>query len=197
MGEPFYITTAISYPNGPPHIGHAYEAIAADAIARFQRSQGRDVRFQTGTDEHGLKMAQAARAEGVEPRALADRMSLLFQDMCDALNVSYDRFIRTSQPHHYRASQAIWSAMEARGDLYLDRYEGWYSVRDEAYYDEGEVAEGEGGEKLSPQGTPVEWTVEESWFFRLSKYQQPLLEYYAAHPQFMQPDSRRNEVLRF
>ena len=197
MGEPFYITTAISYPNGPPHIGHAYEAIAADAIARFQRSQGRDVRFQTGTDEHGLKMAQAARAEGVEPRELADRMSLLFKEMCDALNVSYDRFIRTSQPDHYRASQAIWKAMEERGDLYLDRYEGWYSVRDEAYYEEEELTAAEDGSKLSPHGTPVEWTVEESWFFRLSKYQQPLLDLYAANPDFVRPESRRNEVVRF
>jgi methionyl-tRNA synthetase len=197
MGEPFYITTAISYPNGPPHIGHAYEAIAADVIARFQRSQGRDVRFQTGTDEHGLKMAQAARSEGLEPRALADKMSRLFQDMCDTLNVSYDRFIRTSQPDHYRASQAIWTAMEERGDLYLDRYEGWYSVRDEAYYEEEELTAGENGAKLSPQGTPVEWTVEESWFFRLSKYQQPLLDHYAANPDFIRPESRRNEVVRF
>ena len=197
MDEPFYITTAISYPNGRPHIGHAYEAIAADVIARFQRSQGRDVRFQTGTDEHGLKMAQAARTEGVEPRALADRMSLLFKEMCDTLNVSYDRFIRTSQPDHYRASQAIWQAMEERGDLYLDRYEGWYSVRDEAYYEPDELTSAEDGGKLSPQGTPVEWTVEESWFFRLSKYQQPLLDLYAAHPEFIQPESRRNEVVRF
>ena len=197
MSEPFYITTAISYPNGPPHIGHAYEAIAADVIARFQRSQGCDVRFQTGTDEHGLKMAQTARAEGIEPRALADRMSRLFREMCDTLNVSYDRFIRTSQPDHYRASQAIWKAMEERGDLYLDRYEGWYSVRDEAYYEEDELVPGEDGEKLSPQGTPVEWTVEESWFFRLSKYQQPLLDLYAAKPEFIQPESRRNEVVRF
>ncbi|WP_395624251.1 methionine--tRNA ligase [Sphingomonas daechungensis] len=194
---PFYITTAISYPNGPPHIGHAYEAIAADVIARFRRSQGCDVRFQTGTDEHGLKMAQAARAENIEPRALADRMSRLFQEMCDTLNVSYDRFIRTSQPDHYRASQAIWKAMEERGDLYLDRYEGWYSVRDEAYYEEDELIIGEGGEKLSPQGTPVEWTVEESWFFRLSKYQQPLLDLYASNPEFIQPDTRRNEIVRF
>ena len=197
MSEPFYITTAISYPNGPPHIGHAYEAIAADAIARFQRQQGRDVRFQTGTDEHGLKMAQAARAEGVEPRSFANKMSRLFRDMCDTLNVSYDRFILTSEPDHYRASQAIWKAMEERGDLYLGRYEGWYSVRDEAYYDESELTAGEGGEKLSPQGTPVEWTVEESWFFRLSKYQQPLLDLYAAKPEFIRPESRRNEVVRF
>jgi methionyl-tRNA synthetase len=197
MADPFYITTAISYPNGPPHIGHAYEAIAADAIARFQREQGRDVRFQTGTDEHGLKMAQAARGEGIEPRAFADKMSRLFQSMCDKLNVSYDRFIRTSEADHYRASQAIWTAMEQAGDLYLDRYEGWYSVRDEAYYEEDELITSEEGANLSPQGTPVEWTVEESWFFRLSKYQQPLLDHYAAHPEFIQPDSRRNEVVRF
>jgi methionyl-tRNA synthetase len=197
MAEPFYITTAISYPNGPPHIGHAYEAIAADAIARFQRARGREVRFQTGTDEHGLKMAQAARGEGVEPRAFADKMSRLFQEMCDALNVSYDRFMRTSEAEHYRASQAIWTAMEERGDLYLDRYEGWYSVRDEAYYEEDELTAAEDGSKLSPQGTPVEWTVEESWFFRLSKYQQPLLDLYAANPDFIRPESRRNEVVRF
>jgi methionyl-tRNA synthetase len=197
MAEPFYITTAISYPNGPPHIGHAYEAIAADVIARFERQRGRDVRFQTGTDEHGLKMAQAARAEGVEPRTFADKMSRLFQGMCDALNISHDRFIRTSEPDHYHASQAIWKAMEETGDLYLGRYEGWYSVRDEAYYDESELVAGEGGDKLSPQGTPVEWTVEESWFFRLSKYQQPLLELYAANPDFIRPESRRNEIVRF
>jgi len=197
MSEPFYITTAISYPNGPPHIGHAYEAIAADAIARFQRQQGRDVRFQTGTDEHGLKMAQAARGEGVEPRAFSNKMSLLFKGMCDTLNISYDRFIQTSEPDHYRASQAIWKAMEERGDLYLGRYEGWYSVRDEAYYDESELIAGDGGEQLSPQGTPVEWTVEESWFFRLSAYQQKLLDHYAANPDFIRPESRRNEVVRF
>lgn len=197
MGEPFYITTAISYPNGPPHIGHAYEAIAADTIARFHRARGRDVRFQTGTDEHGLKMAQAARGEGIEPRAFSDKMSCLFRDMCDTLMISYDRFIRTSQEDHYRASQAIWRAMEERGDLYLDRYEGWYSVRDEAYYEADEITSAEDGSKLSPNGTPVEWTVEESWFFRLSNYQEPLLELYRANPDFIRPESRRNEVVRF
>ena len=196
MSEPFYITTAIHYPNGRPHIGHAYEMIAADAIARFQRQAGRDVRFQTGTDEHGLKMVKTARERGVEVRALADEMSGYFSEMADALNISHDRFIRTVEPAHYAASQALWKAMEAAGDLYLDRYEGWYSVRDEAFYEEKELTQGEGG-KLSPQGTPVEWTVEETWFFRLSKYQQPLLDFYAANPDFIRPDSRRNEVLRF
>ena len=194
--NPFDITTAISYPNGRPHIGHAYEAIAADVIARFQRLTGRRVRFQTGTDEHGLKMARKAEEQGRTPRDLADEMSAYFREMCDALNVSYDRFIRTSEPDHYRASQAIWQAMEAAGDLYLDRYEGWYSVRDEAYYDESELALGEGGAKLSPQGTPVEWTVEESWFFRLSKYQDQLLELLKS-PGFLEPASRRNEMNAF
>ncbi|MGN5374060.1 methionine--tRNA ligase [Sphingomonas hankookensis] len=197
MSEPFYITTAIHYPNGRPHIGHAYEMIAADAVARFQRQAGRDVFFQTGTDEHGLKMVKTARDRGVEVRALADEMSGYFRDMAGALNISCDRFIRTVEPQHYAASQAIWAAMRDAGDLYLDRYEGWYSVRDEAFYEEKELTEGEGGVRLSPQGTPVEWTAEETWFFRLSKYQQPLLDFYAAHPDFIQPESRRNEVLRF
>ena len=197
MSDPFYLTTAISYPNGPPHIGHAYEAIAADAIARFQRAQGRDVKLVTGTDEHGLKMVQTARGQNRDTLEFADEMSGYFRDMCARLNISYDDFVRTSEPRHHEASVAIWKAMEAAGDLYLDRYEGWYSVRDEAFYEESELVAGEGGEKVSPQGTPVEWTSEETWFFRLSKYQQPLLEYYAAHPEFIQPDSRRNEVLRF
>lgn len=197
MGEPFYITTAINYPNGCPHIGHAYEAIAADAIARAHRMMGRDVRFQTGTDEHGLKMVQAARDRGIETRALADEMSNYFRTMADKLNVSYDRFIRTADADHFAASVAIWKAMAAAGDLYLDRYEGWYSVRDEAFYDEHELTTGEGGAKVSPQGTPVEWTAEESWFFRLSRYQQPLLDHYTAHPEFIRPESRRNEILRF
>ncbi len=197
MAEPYYITTAIHYPNGRPHIGHAYEMIAADAIARFQRQAGRDVRFQTGTDEHGLKMAQTARARGIDVRAFADEMSAHFSGMADTLNISYDRFIRTVEPAHYAASQAIWQAMRDKGDLYLDRYEGWYSVRDEAFYDEKELVDGEGGQRLSPQGTPVEWTAEETWFFRLSKYQQPLLDLYAANPDFIRPEARRNEVMRF
>jgi methionyl-tRNA synthetase len=197
MPDPFYITTAIAYPNGKPHIGHAYEAIAADVIARFQRQMGRDVRFQTGTDEHGLKMAQKARELGVTPQELCDEMSQYFIDMCAKLNVEYDVFQRTTAPDHHAASQELWRRMEANDDLYLSRYEGWYSIRDEAYYDASELSDGEGGSKLSPQGTPVEWTVEESWFFRLSKYQEPLLKLFADHPEFLQPDSRRNEVIKF
>ncbi|KPH63025.1 methionine--tRNA ligase [Novosphingobium sp. ST904] len=196
MGEPYYITTAISYPNGKPHIGHAYEAIAADVIARFKKAEGFDVRFQTGTDEHGLKMAQKARDLDTTPADLATEMSGHFREMCDVLNVGYDVFIRTTEPRHHAATQELWRRMEANGDLYLDRYEGWYSVRDEAYYDEGELVAGEGGEKLSPQGTPVEWTVEESWFFRLSKYQDKLLELYNS-TDFIRPETRKNEILRF
>ena len=194
--EPFYITTAISYPNGKPHIGHAYEAIAADAIARFQRLLGREVRFQTGTDEHGLKMVQTARDKGVDVADLAREMSDQFQAMCDKLNISYDHFQRTTDPAHHKASVAIWEAMKANDDLYLDRYEGWYSVRDEAFFEEKELVDGDGG-KLSPQGTPVEWTVEESWFFKLSNYQDRLLKHYADNPDFIRPESRRNEIVRF
>lgn len=201
MSQPYYFTTAISYPNGPPHIGHAYEAIATDAIVRFHRASGHDVRFQTGTDEHGLKMAQTAASKNMTPLELATEMASNFKVMCERLNISHDRFIRTTDSDHHLASQALWRAMAANGDLYLDKYEGWYSVRDEAYYDESELieAEGEGGEKekLSPQGTPVEWTVEESWFFRLSKYQQPLLDLFRDQPDFLLPDSRRNEMIKF
>ena len=197
MADPYYITTAIAYPNGKPHIGHAYEAIAADAIARFHRMQGKDVRLVTGTDEHGLKMAQTARAAGQDTLAFATEMSNHFREMCARLNVQYDDFCRTTEERHKEASVALWKSMEASDDLYLDRYEGWYSVRDEAYYDEKELTPGEGDEKLSPQGTPVEWTVEETWFFRLSRYQDQLLAHYRDHPEFIQPESRRNEVLRF
>jgi methionyl-tRNA synthetase len=197
MSEPFYITTAIAYPNGRPHIGHAYEAIAADVIARFQRAQGRDVRLVTGTDEHGLKMVQTARALARDTLEFADEMSDHFRDMCDFLSISYDAFVRTTEQRHHQASIALWKAMEAKGDLYLDRYEGWYSVRDEAFYDEKELIDGPGGARLSPQGTPVEWTVEESWFFRLSRYAEPLLKLYSEHPEFIRPESRRNEIVRF
>ncbi|GAA4718874.1 methionine--tRNA ligase [Sphingomonas lutea] len=197
MSEPYLITTAINYPNGRPHIGHAYEGIAADAIARFQRARGRDVRLVTGTDEHGLKMVQTARANDRDTLEFADEMSGYFREMCAVLNISFDSFVRTSEPRHHEASIAIWKAMEAAGDLYLDRYEGWYSVRDEAFYDESELIAGEGGAKVSPQGTPVEWTAEETWFFRLSRYQDRLLALYAEQPDFIRPESRRNEVMRF
>ncbi|MFN2100661.1 methionine--tRNA ligase [Altererythrobacter sp. MF3-039] len=197
MSEPFYITTAINYPNGKPHIGHAYEGIATDVMARFQRLRGRDVRLVTGTDEHGLKMDQTARNQGRETIDLADEMSSYFREMCAKLDIQFDEFVRTTEPRHHEASIALWKRMEEAGDLYLDRYEGWYSVRDEAFYDESELTEGEGGEKLSPQGTPVEWTAEETWFFRLSNYQDKLLKLYEDQPDFIRPQSRCNEVLRF
>ncbi len=196
MPEPYYLTTAISYPNGRPHIGHAYEAIAADVIARHKRAQGRDVRLVTGTDEHGLKMARTARETGRDTLEFATEMSNYFREMCRDLNVEYSAFRRTTEAQHHAASQAIWQAMAASGDLYLDRYEGWYSVRDEAFYDESELVAGEGGAKLSPQGTPVEWNVEESWFFRLSRYRDYLVELNET-PGFLEPESRRNEVLAF
>jgi methionyl-tRNA synthetase len=193
----FFISTAISYPNGAPHIGHAYEAIASDAIARFKRLDGFDVFFMTGVDEHGLKMTQTAAKVGISPRELSDQNVPQFSDMCDALNVSYDRFIRTTEPAHYAASQAIWQAMEAAGDIYLDTYAGWYSVRDEAFYDEDETVLGPDGTRRGPQGTPVEWTEEQTYFFRLSKYQDWLLQHYADNPDFIAPTTRRNEIVSF
>jgi methionyl-tRNA synthetase len=196
MPEPYYLTTAISYPNGRPHIGHAYEAIAADVIARFKAAQGYDVRLVTGTDEHGLKMDKTAREQGRDTLAFATEMSNYFRDMCDRLGIGYSAFRRTTEEQHHAASVALWKAMAAAGDLYLDRYEGWYSIRDEAFYDESELVEGEGGQKLSPQGTPVEWNVEESWFFRLSNYRDYLIELNET-PGFLEPESRRNEVLAF
>ncbi len=192
MTKPFYITTAISYPNGKPHIGHAYEAIATDAIARFHRLAGRDVRFLTGTDEHGLKMVQTARDAGMTPKAMADQNSHAFKSMCDSLNVSYDRFIRTTDADHHDIVTELWRRMSSNGDIYLGRYEGWYSVRDEAYYDESELTP----DKLSPQGTPVDWTVEESYFFRLSAYRERLIDY-IKNNDFIQPPHRKNEILAF
>src|SRR6187200_739458 len=193
----YYITTAISYPNDAPHIGHAYEAVATDALARFRRLQGRDVFFLTGTDEHGIKMLQTAKAQGITPAELADRNTPKFRDMVRVLNCSNDDFIRTREERHMRACQELWRRMQAAGDIYLDKYAGWYSVRDEAYYDESELKEGADGRKLSPQGTPVEWVEEESYFFKLSAYQDKLLIYYQTHPEFIGPDTRANEVKSF
>ncbi|UUP19468.1 methionine--tRNA ligase [Nitratireductor thuwali] len=195
--EKFYITTAISYPNGSPHIGHAYELIATDALARFQRCDGKDVLFLTGTDEHGIKMLQTARKEGISARELADRNTPKFQRMAQALNASNDDFIRTTEERHHIASQAIWKAMAARGDIYLGSYSGWYSVRDEAYYGEEETRVGEEGVRYGPQGTPVEWVEEESYFFKLSAYQDKLLALYETSPDFIGPAERRNEIVSF
>jgi methionyl-tRNA synthetase len=193
----YYVTTAIAYPNGPPHIGHAYEAIATDAIARFMRLDGYDVLFLTGTDEHGMKMLQTAGKEKLSPRELVERNVPRFKAMVARLNCSNDEFIRTTEERHHRASAGIWERMVAAGDIYLDKYSGWYSVRDEAYYDEHETRLNEQGERVGPQGSPVEWVEEESYFFRLSSYQDKLLELYSRHSDYVLPRERFNEVVSF
>jgi methionyl-tRNA synthetase len=193
----YYVTTAIAYPNGPPHIGHAYELIATDAIARFMRLDGYDVFFLTGTDEHGIKILQTAAREGLTPRQLLDRNVPLFQAMVAKFNCSNDDYIRTTEPRHYASSQAIWRRMQAAGDIYLDKYSGWYSVRDEAYYDESETRLDNTGQRIGPQGTPVEWVQEESYFFRLSAYGKKLIKLYKDVPNFVLPKARLNEVASF
>ena len=195
--EKFYLTTPIFYPNGKPHIGHAYNVIATDVLARFQRLDGKDVFFLTGTDEHGLKMQQNAQAEGITPKELADRNSAIFRAMDEKLGASNDQYIRTTEPRHYAASQAIWKAMDANGDIYLGGYSGWYSVRQEAYIDEAETTVGEDGVRREPLGSPVEWSEEQTYFFRLSAYQDHLLAHYEANPDFIAPAERRNEIISF
>jgi methionyl-tRNA synthetase len=193
----FFITTAIPYANGAPHIGHAYERIATDAIQRFMRLDGRETLFVTGMDEHGLKVQQAAVREGVTPQQFVDRVAAEFEAMGDMLNARADDIVRTTEPRHARASQAIWERMAANGDVYLSKYSGWYSVRDEAYFDEGELTDGPDGTKLAPSGAPVEWVEEESYFFRLSQYADKLLAHYAANPDFVTPETYRNEIVAF
>lgn len=192
----FTISTAISYPNGAPHIGHAYELIATDAIARFKRLDGYDVHFCTGTDEHGQKMVETAEREGITPAALADRNTPRFRAMAEAVNASQDDFITTREPRHIRASQAIWQAMADAGDIYLGQYGGWYSVRDEAFFTESELTEVD-GQKRAPSGAPVSWMEEPSYFFRLSAFQDRLLAFYDENPDFVGPPTRRNEVVAF
>ncbi|WP_026531824.1 methionine--tRNA ligase [Arthrobacter sp. H41] len=195
---PFYITTAISYPNGVPHIGHAYEAIATDTMARFKRLDGYDVLFLTGTDEHGLKMQQTADREGVPVRELATRNARAFQTMNDVVGSSYNRFIRTTDADHYAAATEIWRRMEAAGDIYLDKYSGWYSVRDEAFWVEDDTElRADGLRYATETDTEVTWTEEESYFFRLSAYQDRLLALYEAQPEFGAPQPRFNEVISF
>ena len=193
----FYITTAISYPNGAPHIGHAYEALSTDVLARFKRLDGYDVFFLTGTDEHGQKMVETAEKEGITPAELADRNTPMFKNLAAALGCSNDDFITTREERHVKASQEIWRRLAAKGDIYLGKYEGWYSVRDEAFYTETELTEGPNGEKLAPTGTEVKWMEEESYFFKLSAYQDKLMELYESQPGFVQPDARRNEIMSF
>ncbi len=194
---PFYITTAIAYVNGLPHLGHAYEAILTDVMARFQRLDGKDVMFLTGTDEHGEKVAKTAEKNNIAPKEFANINAAAFEAMDKALNISYDDFIRTTEPRHYAASQAIWKKLLEKGDIYLGKYEGWYSVREEAYFGEDELTKNEKGQMITPHGTEAEWVVEPSYFFKLSAYRDKLLAYYKAHPEFIQPGTRRNEIVSF
>ena len=197
MNNRYYITTPIYYVNDAPHIGHAYTTLACDVIARFMRLDGREVMFLTGTDEHGQKVEKAAANAGVAPQAFTDKVSQNFRSLAQRMKYSHDDFIRTTEPRHIKASQALWKAIEASGNIYLGAYEGWYSVRDEAFFAEEELVPGPGGKKRAPTGADVEWVKEPSYFFKLSAWQEPLLRYYEQNPLAIQPDSRRNEIVSF
>ncbi len=197
-GRPFYITTPIYYVNDKPHIGHAYTTLACDVIARFMRLDGRPVHFLTGTDEHGQKVEKSAEAAGVSPIAFCDRVSENFRALTRLLDISNDDFIRTTEPRHIRSCQALWRRLAERGEIYLGSYAGWYAVRDEAFYTETDLTEPDSaGIRYAPSGAPVEWVEEPSYFFRLSAWGDRLLAFYEANPNFIRPDSRRNEVLSF
>ena len=194
---PFYITTAIAYVNGLPHLGHAYEAILTDVMARFQRLGGKDVFFLTGTDEHGEKIAKTAAKNNTPPKDFADINAAAFVQMDKTLNISNNDFIRTTEPRHYDASKAIWKKLQEKGDIYLGKYEGWYSVREEAYFSQDELTKNDKGQMVTPNGTEVEWVEEPSYFFKLSAYRDKLLEYYQENPDFIQPATRKNEIVSF
>jgi methionyl-tRNA synthetase len=187
-----FLTTPIYYVNDQPHIGHAYTEVACDALARFMRLDGWRVKFLTGTDEHGQKVEQSARAAGISPQEFTDRISPAFRDMARLLGISNDDFIRTTEPRHIRAVEALWRELESRGEIYLGRFAGWYAVRDEAFYDESELIDGK-----APTGAEVDWVEEENYFFRLSAWQDRLIAHYEANPEAVAPRSRRNEVLSF
>ncbi|HTZ77548.1 MAG TPA: methionine--tRNA ligase [Stellaceae bacterium] len=202
-GQPYYLTTPIYYVNDAPHIGHAYTTVACDVLARFMRLDGRRVKFLTGTDEHGQKVDKSARAAGVDPQTFCDRVSQNFREMSTLMNISNDDFIRTTEPRHIEASQAIWRAIAANkspkgnDNIYLGKYDGWYAVRDEAFYGEEELTTGPDGKKRAPSGAEVEWVEEPSYFFRLSDWQEWLLDWYERNPSFIGPQARRNEVVSF
>ena len=197
VGNRYYITSAIPYANGAPHIGHAYERIATDMISRFKRLDGFDVLCMSGMDEHGQKMQQTAQRQGLTPQALADGTARQFLTMATALEARADDVIRTTESRHTACAQELWRRMAAKGDIYLSTYSGWYSVRDEAYYDEGELTLGSDGTRVAPTGTPVEWVEESSYFFRLSSYGERLLDYYERNPGFIVPEKYRNEIVSF
>ncbi|WP_395829411.1 methionine--tRNA ligase [Elstera sp.] len=192
----YYLTTPIYYVNDKPHIGHAYTTLACDVLARFLRLDGTKVHFLTGTDEHGQKVEKSAAAAGIEPKAFTDKVSQNFRDLAARMNFTNDDFIRTTEPRHYAACQALWTRLMEKGEIYLGAYEGWYAIRDEAYYAESELIETPTGKK-APTGADVEWVTEPSYFFRLSNWGEKLLEFYEANPDFIAPRSRRNEVLSF
>jgi len=196
MNKTYYVTTPIYYVNDVPHIGHAYTTLACDALARFKRLDGFDVKFLTGTDEHGQKVEKSAEAAGVPPQEFTDRVSQNFRDLADFMEFTHDDFIRTTEPRHLSACQDIWKRLKEAGDIYLGSYAGWYAVRDEAFYGEDELKTVD-GKKIAPSGAEVEWVEEPSYFFRLSAWQDRLLAYYNANPDFILPKSRRNEVLSF
>src|SRR3954467_6567339 len=195
--QPYFLTTPIYYVNDTPHLGHAYTTVACDALARFMRLDGRRVKFLTGTDEHGQKVEQSARLAGLSPQQFTDRISGAFRDMTRLLDISNDDFIRTTEPRHVRGVEALWQELQNRGEIYLGRFAGWYSVRDEAFYDESELVDGPKGSKTAPTGADVEWLEEENYFFRLAAWQDRLLAWYEAHPDAIAPRSRRNEVISF
>jgi methionyl-tRNA synthetase len=197
MTRSFYLTTPIYYVNGAPHIGHAYTSIAADVMARWKRLDGYEVFFLTGTDEHGQKVEQAARAAGLDPQSYTDQISADFKDMARAMNISYDDYIRTTEERHKISCAELWRRIAASGNIYLGHYEGWYAVRDEAFYDESELTIRPDRTKVAPSGAPVEWVREPSYFFRLSAFQDRLLQHYEENPEFIAPSSRRNEVISF
>ena len=188
----FYVTTPIYYVNDKPHIGHAYTTLACDVLARFKRLDGFEVMFLTGTDEHGQKVEKAATDKGVTPQAFTDSVSQNFRDLTSRMNFSNDDFIRTTEARHRAACQKLWSILLERGHITLGSYAGWYAVRDEAFYTETEIVDGK-----APTGAPVEWVEEPSYFFNLSQWQEPLLEFYEANPDFVGPASRFNEVKSF
>ena len=197
MKQKFYITTPIYYVNGAPHLGHAYTSTAADVLARFKRLDGYDVFFLTGTDEHGQKVESAARAAGLDPQTFTDQVAADFRDMARRMNISNDDFIRTTEPRHKLACQALWQRLIDSGAIYLGKYDGWYAVRDEAFYDENELITAPDGTKKAPTGAPVEWVVEPSYFFKLSAFQGKLLAFYEENPDFIAPQSKRNEITSF
>ena len=194
---PYFITTPIYYVNDAPHIGHAYTTLACDAMARFKRLDGYDVFFLTGTDEHGQKVEKSAAAADMAPKAFVDQVSENFRDLARVMKITNDDFIRTTEERHVRSCQALWGALKSRDQIYLGTYDGWYAVRDEAYYGEGEVTKGPDGKMVGPSGAEVEWVEEPSYFFRLSDWQDRLLAHYEANPDFIGPISRRNEVISF